>query len=208
MKFVLRDTRFAKLDPSLKREISEKLFGAEKNIAILRLLIVLLNVTVYTFLMNKINSIEWLAYALMIVAFIYSVFVLIFHPYKKYHLLLTSYFTSGTDAFLITLWIIATGGYESSFYVLWYASILGIAMRYTFSVLLPERCRSNIKIDSGTDKSSRIYRGTSGLSKYCISVTYRFNSNVTNCVGPVNSVIELKIGDGYPGCDVCPNRDN
>ena len=136
MKFVLRDTRYARLDPSIKREIAEKLFAAEKNIAILRFMIVLLNVTVYTFLMSKNNSIEWLAYSLMILAFIYSAFVLLFHPYKKYHLLLTSYFTSGTDAFLITLWIIATGGYESTFYVLWYASILGIAMRYTMPVTI------------------------------------------------------------------------
>lgn len=134
MKFSLNDPTYSSLDPSMRKEISDKLFAAEKKIALLRFLIIFGNSLIYIFWIPKAYAIEELAYPIIVIANTYSCFVVFFHPYKKYSLLLTSFFTSGTDAALIALWLTATGGFESPFYPLWYISILAIAMRYTSKV--------------------------------------------------------------------------
>jgi signal transduction histidine kinase len=136
LKFIAPETRFKDLTPDVREEIKEKLFTAEKNIANIRLVVVGLNIIVYLLLMDKSKSIEGLAWFVIIFALTYSLLVVLFHPYRKYPVLLTSYFTSGTDAVLITLWITATGGFDSHFYVLWYVSILAVALRYTFTVTI------------------------------------------------------------------------
>jgi signal transduction histidine kinase len=136
MKFILSDKKFSTLSPVSQEEIKEKLFAAERNIANVRILVVLLNTIVFIFLMDKSSSIEGLAWFIIILAFLYSTIIIAFQPYRKYHLLLSSYFTTGSDAVLITLWIIATGSFDSPFYVLWYVSILSIAMRYTISITI------------------------------------------------------------------------
>jgi signal transduction histidine kinase len=134
--FFTVDSRMRNLGPSERRELKEKLFTAEKNISQIRLLIVGLNIFVFALLMDKSKCIESLAWLVILSATFYSMFIVLFHPYRKYHVLLTSYFTSGTDAILITLWISATGGFDSPFYVLWYVSVLAIALRYTVSVTI------------------------------------------------------------------------
>lgn len=131
MKFSIKDKRYQYLDPSIQQEISEKFFAAEKNIAVVRIFVVLLNSFVYLFLLDKTLAIEDLANLIIMIANAYGVFVMVFNPYKKFPKIFTSYFTSSTDGLLIALWIIATGGFESPFYVLWYVSILAIAMRYS-----------------------------------------------------------------------------
>ncbi|MFL5729324.1 MAG: sensor histidine kinase [Cytophagaceae bacterium] len=136
MKFILTDRKFKKLPPGIQGEIREKLYGAERNIAHVRLGVVLLNIIVYLFFLDKTQTIEWLAWTVIVAAFVYSLVVSLFHPYRKYEILLTSYFTTSSDAALITLWILATGSYNSPFYLLWYVSILSIALRYTFRVTL------------------------------------------------------------------------
>lgn len=121
---------------SAQKEFILKLYDAEKNISIFRALVIFLNIAVYIFLMDKTQCIRWLAWVVIVVAVLYSFFTLVFHPYKRNPILLSAYFTSGSDALLITLWIIATGGYESPFYLLWYVSLLAIALRFTFAVTL------------------------------------------------------------------------
>jgi signal transduction histidine kinase len=134
MKFILTDKKFRRLPAVVQVEIKEKLYAAEKNIGNVRIVVVLVNTFVYLFLMDKSGSSEGLAWFVIISAFLYSVIIIVFQPYKKYHLLLSSYFTTSSDAVLITLWIIATGSFSSPFYVLWYVSILTIALRYTIRV--------------------------------------------------------------------------
>jgi signal transduction histidine kinase len=77
-----------------------------------------------------------LAVIITVLAWAYALYLIFFKPYKKYPLLLTSYFTSISDAALITLWIYATGEYHSPFFVLYYVSIIAIAFRYSFRVTL------------------------------------------------------------------------
>lgn len=119
-----------------KKAIKQKLLIAEKKISALRLLVVLFNTAVFIFLFEGRNTNPVLAYSVIITAILYSLFTIYYKPYLKYPLFLSSYFTSITDAVLISLWIIATGGYDSPFFVLWYASIVAIAFRYTAMVTI------------------------------------------------------------------------
>lgn len=115
----------------------EKVFSAEKNIAYVRTLVIIFNTLIYLLLMNgKDNTIPWLAYTIIGVANSYGLYILLFQPYKKYSVFLTSYYTYLTDALLITLWLIATGSFTSPFYVLWYISIIAVAFRYSSRVTI------------------------------------------------------------------------
>lgn len=109
----------------------EKVFAAEKNVAIVRTLVIVFNVFVYFTLMEKAGTVYWLAVLVSVVAVLYTGLVHTFQPWRRYEAFLSSYFTSATDGSLITLWILATGGFESPFYVLWYLSLAAIAFRYS-----------------------------------------------------------------------------
>ncbi|MBX9851369.1 MAG: hypothetical protein K2X86_06375 [Cytophagaceae bacterium] len=76
---------------------------------------------------------------------------------------------------------------------------------YTLTASLPAKCYNKMQLDDESKKGSRLYRGSKALNKYCIDVTYKFNTE--NCDPSVNAEMIFKIGDGYPGCDVCPNKD-
>jgi signal transduction histidine kinase len=134
MKFILSDKKFNRLSQVAQEEIKEKLYAAERNIGKVRIAVVVLNTFVYVFIMDKSGSMESLAWFVIISASLYSVLIIAFQPYRKYPLFLSSYFTTSSDAALITLWILATGSFNSPFYVLWYVSILAIALRYTIKV--------------------------------------------------------------------------
>jgi signal transduction histidine kinase len=136
MKFNSGSEKIKHLSPSLKEEIIQKLFSAEDNLVILRLFVVAVNTIVYLFLMNREHTIPLLAYSIIFIAWTYSVILYFFKPYRKFHFLNSIYFTSGTDALLIIFWIISTGGTHSPFYVLWYVSIIAVALRYTFKVTM------------------------------------------------------------------------
>jgi len=136
MKFNNGSEKIKHLSPSLKEEIIQKLFSAEDNLVILRLYVVAVNTIVYIFLMSRENTIPALAYSIIFIAWTYSIILFLFKPYRKFQFLNSIYFTSGTDALLIISWIISTGGTHSPFYVLWYVSIIAIALRYTFRVTM------------------------------------------------------------------------
>jgi signal transduction histidine kinase len=109
----------------------EKAFAAEQYVSAVRLAIVVFNSLVYTFLLDQSQSIPWLAFVIIVVALVYSVYVYFFKPYRRFPVMLTSYFSTGTDALLITFWLYSTGGINSPFYVLWYVGIISIAFRYS-----------------------------------------------------------------------------
>src|SRR5574341_633543 len=119
-------------DPSSKRADVEKAYLAERNVAYVRVAVIALNSFVYYFVMDRTGTIPALANSIVVVSFVYCLAVVFFQPSRRFPVLLTSYFTSITDTGLITLWLLATGGFESPYYVLWYASIVAIAFRYNF----------------------------------------------------------------------------
>jgi len=108
----------------------ELAFAAEKNTAWIRVAVILVNVTVYVFFLDHAGTLPSLAYAISAVAVLYAGFVAIAEPYRRWPALASAQFTSVSDAALITLWLHATGGFESPFYLLWYASIAAIAFRF------------------------------------------------------------------------------
>lgn len=115
---------------------TEKLLQAEKNVAGVRFAIIAFNSLVYAFLLPHEGTIEWLAWTIIAVAWAYAIFVLTVQPYRRFNVLLSSYFTTLSDGALITLWIGATGGFDSPFYVLWYASLAAVAFRFNLAATL------------------------------------------------------------------------
>jgi signal transduction histidine kinase len=117
---------------------SEELaLAAEKNTAWIRVAVIFVNVPVYLFFLDHAGTIPALAYAISTVAVAYGLFNAVFRPYRRFPALRSAQFTSVTDAALITLWLHATGGFDSPFYLLWYASIAAIAFRFGPRVTLP-----------------------------------------------------------------------
>lgn len=115
----------------LKSAIEKKLFEAERHIAVVRFLLILANTIIFLFFMEDDSMIRWLGWVVVVVANLYSIIVLVFEPYKKIAVLRASLFTTASDGGLITVWLIATGGAESAFNILWYLSIIAVAMRFT-----------------------------------------------------------------------------
>ena len=135
-KLTVSDAGFRNIPSSVRKEIKERLYTAEYHIAVVRLLVVLVNIVVYLFFMDKSRSIPGLAWFIIVSAAIYSLLIVVLKPYRRYHILLASFYTSTTDALLISFWIIATGRYYSPFFPLWYISIVATALRYSYKVTI------------------------------------------------------------------------
>ena len=121
---------------SVRKELEEKLYTAEHSVAILRFLVTISNTLIYLFLMDKSHSIPALAWFVIVTATLYSLVIIIFKPYRKHQILLASFYISGTDAIFISIWILATGGFYSPFYLVFYVSIIAIALRYSNKVTI------------------------------------------------------------------------
>ncbi len=108
-----------------------RVFHAERHLAIIRLVIVVFNTAAYV-LWFRSQPDTWAAVAdtVAIVAFVYGLLVVLAEPYRRFPVLVSSYFTAVTDALLIAVWLAATGGFESPFTPLWYASVAAIAFRF------------------------------------------------------------------------------
>jgi PAS domain S-box-containing protein len=114
----------------------EKLIAAERNVAGVRLGVIVFNVFFYFVLMERASTIYWLAVTVSVVALAYAIGVLALQPWKRFPLIMSATYTSLSDGSLITAWILATGGFESPFYVLWYVSLVAIAFRFDYETTL------------------------------------------------------------------------
>jgi signal transduction histidine kinase len=112
----------------------EKAFAAEKHVATVRALVIGFNVFVYLVWLRHADNIPELAYTICVVASAYALIVLIYRPYRRFAVVRSAWFTAVTDASLIVLWIAATGGYHSPFYVLWYVSLAAVGFRFSATV--------------------------------------------------------------------------
>jgi hypothetical protein len=112
-----------------ERVLAEKLAAAERRIAKLRLLVVAANTVLY--LAGGVGAgVPWLAYTMLGVSWAYGLWVVVAAPYRRHQFLLSSYFISATDGTFIFFWLLATGGWDSPFYVLLYLTGLTVALRY------------------------------------------------------------------------------
>ena len=121
----------------------EKVISAERRTSSVRAIVITVNSLVYL-LMERfgyyqaelVDTSPILAYSVIVLALLYGLSVFAFKPYEKYPIMLASYFTYISDIIFITLWLYATGGYDSPFYILWYLSIVAVAFRFNYKVVL------------------------------------------------------------------------
>lgn len=107
----------------------ERVAAAERNAAWVRVAIIALGTYAYAF-MEKAGTMPVLAYLLLAVAWLYGIGVALLRPHQRYPLLLSAYFTVVTDAALTMLWLYATGGFESPFFVALYPAVVSVALRF------------------------------------------------------------------------------
>ena len=106
-----------------------KALAAEERTAIVRFLVILFNVASYWLWLHPLG-IPALAAVVATIALVYGAFDLLYQPQRHFPVLATSAWTTVTDALLITLWIHATGGFGSPYYLLWYLSLVAVAFRF------------------------------------------------------------------------------
>ena len=114
----------------LRNALEEKLLTAEKRIGILRLLISVFNAFIYLTFWSE-TGYSTFALSVIVFALVYSSVTLVFELYRKIKILRSVYLTTIGDGLLIAAWICATGYVDSPFYVLWYVSVIAVALRYS-----------------------------------------------------------------------------
>lgn len=102
---------------------------AEANVAWIRFAVIVFNVATYWPFLHP-QGAPPLALVVSVVALIYGTYVVVGRPYERFPVLATSAWTAVTDSLLITLWLHATGGFDSPYYLLWFLSLIAIAFRY------------------------------------------------------------------------------
>lgn len=142
------------LELVFKNAMKSRVYDAEKNLVHLRSVIIFFNIACYLVL-DDISRTPLLAYTVIALASIYTLYLEIFRPYEKYEIFTTAYFTAISDGILICLWIYVTGGYASPFYIIWYISIIAVAFRFNSTVTMITAmfyaiCYSLVIVMSGT----------------------------------------------------------
>lgn len=113
----------------------QKTFIAEKQIAYARALIIVFGTATFFLISNPFIR-HGLAHILLAMIWVYGAYVLWARPYEKYPIFLASWFTALSDCIFATLWIYATGGFESPYYVMLYTSIIAVAFRFSIKTTL------------------------------------------------------------------------
>lgn len=117
----------------LRKPTEKKAEIAERDIAPFKLAVVALATIVYVpFLRNWPQTIRWLGDLNLAFAWAYSLFFFLVKPYQLYPVLVSSYFSSLMDTVAIGVGTYATGGIDSPIFVIYYASLLGVAFRFGF----------------------------------------------------------------------------
>ncbi|MGQ0536330.1 MAG: PAS domain-containing protein, partial [Methanobacteriota archaeon] len=109
---------------------AEKVFAAERSLAKLRLAVIATGTVLFP-LTDAEGAIRPLAYALLAGAWVYGAYVYLAEPYRRSAVLRSSAFTTVTDAAFTMVWLFATGGFDSPFYVALYVAVLAVAWRYS-----------------------------------------------------------------------------
>ena len=98
--------------------LREKMYAAERRMAVIRIAIIALNTVTYLAFFDRTLGSGWLALTVIGVAWACALPLALFEPYRRMAFLMASLFTAGSDGILISLWLVATGGYDSPFYLL------------------------------------------------------------------------------------------
>ncbi len=112
-----------------KEAEQEKILIAEKQISYVRAIIIVFG-TFTLFMLNGSGINYPLCYTLIFLIWSYGLFVILYKPYEKHPVFLAGWFTYLSDCIFASLWIYATGGFYSPYYVLFYTSIVAVAFRF------------------------------------------------------------------------------
>lgn len=107
----------------------QKAYAAEKQMSVVRAIVIVFGTLTY-FLQTDPRVRNELAVWLMPVIWTYGGFVLLYRPWEKHPVFLASWFSYSSDALFTTLWVYATGGFHSPYYVIYYTSIIAVAYRF------------------------------------------------------------------------------
>jgi PAS domain S-box-containing protein len=102
---------------------------SEKRVAFIRLTLSVFVPAIYWLGMDAINTDQNLALVATVIAVSFSSFVVFFKPYQKIKAIYYCYLASFADIVIAVLWIFATGGMNSLFFILMPLAILAIAFR-------------------------------------------------------------------------------
>jgi signal transduction histidine kinase/PAS domain-containing protein len=105
--------------------------ASERTVAGVRLAVIASSVLIFPLLAGSPNVIPTLAYALIGVATVFGVAVYLAAPHHRGPSPLASYLTSLVDAALAMIWLYATGGIDSPFYVLLYMAVAAVGFRFS-----------------------------------------------------------------------------
>ncbi|MGH2625415.1 MAG: PAS domain-containing protein [Anaerolineales bacterium] len=97
----------------------------------MRVAIIALGTYVYA-VMDKAGTFPVLAYLLLAAAWLYGLGVVLLHPSQRFPQPASVYFTVITDAVLTMVWLYATGGFASPFFVALYPAVVSVPLRFDF----------------------------------------------------------------------------
>ncbi len=109
---------------------SDRTSTAERHVSWVRFALIAFNIIVYYTIFDRSLGVPVLAISVTVVAGLYGVTVAVLQPQQRFGVMRSSQWTTGTDAALIVLWLAATGGATSPFFVLWSISLVAIGYRY------------------------------------------------------------------------------
>jgi signal transduction histidine kinase/CheY-like chemotaxis protein len=110
--------------------VAERTYAVERRMAGLRLW-VFAAVSGLLFLLLRDSEISrWHVVVLLGLAWAYALFGYFAEPYRRIAFFRTGYATSGLDAVLAFVFVYATGGYRSQFFVALYMVVIEVAFRY------------------------------------------------------------------------------
>lgn len=116
-------------DDTIKLALRVRSAVSEKRMALMRFVQSLLLPGIYWVYMDKTGTDTSLALLVTISTILFSIFVLVYKPYKVSGPVAFSNLASIIDTLIIFLWIYATGGKDSDFDILMFISLLAIAFK-------------------------------------------------------------------------------
>lgn len=111
-----------------------KLERAEEDVALMRLVVVLVNGIVFLAGAWRGGPATGAAIAVLLLAFVYATATVVLQVRPAFGNVSWSIVTAGLDAVAISAWLAATGGWASPYFPLWYASIAAVGYRYNLPI--------------------------------------------------------------------------
>lgn len=126
----MSDTGSLRLAPSAAAYAAERAAVAQKQIAGTRIALLAFGTVAYLLVLDRRDTIPWLAYLTLALGWIYAPCLYFLAPRARGA---TSLYTTWTsDIAFLMVWVLATGGVKSEFYVVIYGAVIGVAFQHGY----------------------------------------------------------------------------